>query len=770
MRLFLESPIRWAAAVLMLLAAPLSFAGDTNDPLLSVDRIFHGSEFDGESAPEIHWRKNGPGYYTIEKEEGGGGRALFRHDPETGAKEIIVPAHAFIPFGENGPLDIEHFEFSEDESKLLLFINSERVWRRRTRGDYWVLDITSRELRQLGGEAAPSTLMFAKFSPDGTRVAYVRDNNIYVQDLRDMSIRAVTTDGSATLINGTFDWVYEEELYLRDGFRWSPDGSRIAYWQIDSSGVREFPLINNTGGFYPELQMIPYPKTGEQNSAARIGVAELAGEGTTWMRIAGDPRNHYLARMSWASNSTELIIQQFTRPQNTNRVMLADALTGEIDPILTETDAAWVENDNPIYWIDDGESFVWLSERDGWMRAYRVSREGKVSPITRGPFDVISIERVDDEGGWLYFIASPENPTQRYLYRARLSGGRPERLTPEGESGWHGYNISPDAKWAIHTYSTFSTPPVTKLVRLPSHEAVRTLEDNEELREKLATLKLPEFEFFRVEIETGVELDGWSIRPPDFDPSKSYPVIFHVYGEPAGQTVVDRWLGKRHLWHWMLAQQGYIIISVDNRGTPAPRGRAWRKAIYRKIGTLNIADQAAAVRALLARHSYLDPERVGVWGWSGGGSSTLNALLQYPDIYHTGISVAPVANQRYYDTIYQERYMGLPSDNVEGYRKGSPITHARNLEGNLLLVHGTGDDNVHYQGTEALINEFVAYNKPFTMMAYPNRRHGISEGRNTTRHLYSLFTRFLRENLPIEADEPKWIAGGGAGEESASEE
>lgn len=723
-------------------------ASTTNAPLLSIDRIFDGSEFGGESAGQVFWRSKSSGYYTWEKAASGGGQDLVRVDPESGAKEIFLPAHAFRIPGGGGNLSVERFEFSADESKLLLFTNSRRVWRANTRGDYWVMDTTSRELRKLGGDAPASTLMFAKFSPDGSRVAYVRANNLYVQSLRDLSIQQLTRDGSATLINGTFDWVYEEELYLQDGYRWSPDGRSIAYWQLNAQGVREFQLLNNTDSFYPQTTVIPYPKTGEQNSSARIGIISAGGGDTRWLDVAGDSRNHYLARLSWASNSTEVVIQQFNRAQTTNRVFLAAAATGEVRPVLVESDAAWVDNDNAIHWLDGGRKFLWISERDGWRHLYKVSRDGEhVTRITKGDLDVIDLLTVDEAGGWVYFTAAPDAPTQRFLYRVKLDGGTPERLTPKDAPGTHGYQLSPDAHWAVHTVSSFRSPPVTELIRLPSHKSVRILEENKKLKEKLATLDAPSSEFFRVEIPGKVALDGYVIQPPRFDGSRKYPVLFHVYGEPAGVTVTDAWGGKRALWHWMLAQQGYVVMSVDNRGTPAPRGREWRRALHRKIGILNTADQAEAVRALQKRWNWIDPSRVAIWGWSGGGSSTLNALFQHPDLYQVGMSVAPVPNQRYYDTIYQERYMGLPEENVEAYRLGSPITHARNLKGALLVVHGTGDDNVHYQGVEALVNELVAYNKPFTLMAYPNRSHSISEGPNTTRHLYSLLTRFLQQNL-----------------------
>jgi dipeptidyl-peptidase-4 len=403
-----------------------------------------------------------------------------------------------------------------------------------------------------------------------------------------------------------------------------------------------------------------------------------------------------------------------------------------------------------------------VSERDGWRHLYVVSRDGrKTRLVTRGAFDLHNPDAafgepfvigVDSAGGWLYFTASPDDPTQLYLYRTRLDGrGAPERVTPRDQPGTHNYDVAPGARYALHTYSRFGQPPVTDLVALPSHKVVRTLVDNAPLRAAVAALRTRPPEFFRVDVGGGVTMDGWMLVPPDFDPAKRYPVLFNVYGEPGSQTVLDAWGGGGSLWHQMLAQQGYVVVSVDNRGTPAPRGRAWRKSIYGKVGVLNSADQAAAVRALLRDRPYLDPERVAVWGWSGGGSMTLNLMFRYPELYKVGMSVAPVSDQRYYDTIYQERYMGLPQENAEGYRQGSPITFAANLRGDLLVVHGTGDDNVHFQNTEALVNALVAANKPFTMMAYPNRTHCICEGGNTSRHLFELLTRYLHEHVPAGA-------------------
>lgn len=735
-------------------------ARQTDSSLLTLDTVF---TYHAKSIGQLEWEADGKGYLMLEPGETNKNVVeIVRYDASTAERTIRVPAGKLTPQGASSPLVVEAFDLSVDGRKLLIFTSSERVWRSNTRGDYWVLDLTSWRLNKLGGNAKPSTLMFAKFSPDGSRAAYVRENNIYVEDIGNGGIVPLTSDGSKNLVNGTFDWVYEEELFCRDGFRWSPDGKNISYWQLNSEGVKEMTLINNTAGLYPVTLSFPYPKTGEMNSAARVGVVSAAGGTTRWFDVPGDPRNNYLPRMEWAANSDEVIIQQLNRLQNTNTVMLGDVRTGKVRTILTEKEDTWVDvawgnidwdkkglARGDVEWVDGGKRFLWASERDGWRHIYSVSRDGKeIRCVTPGSFDVTAVEQVDKTGGWIYFIASPENATQRYLFRARHDAeGKAERLSPSNQPGTHDYTISPRADLAVHIYSTFAGPPVTDIVRLPQHATVRTVVDNRELKERLSRIKQCPNEFFRVDIGEGVQLDGWMIKPPGFDPSKRYPVLFYVYGEPWSQTVLDKWSGDRLMWHQMLAQQGYIVISVDNRGTPSPRGRAWRKIIYRKMGIVNAGDQAGAARAI-RKWPFVDPERVGVWGWSGGGSSTLNAMFRYPDLYQVGMSVAPVPDVRYYDTIYQERYCGLPQDHPEEYKQSSAITFAGQLKGQLLIVHGTGDDNVHYQGTEALINELVAANKQFSMLAYPNRSHGIFEGKGTTRHLFGLLTRFLNEKLP----------------------
>ncbi len=745
---------------------------------LKVERIFDHHEFEAEF-PSVRWLHDGKGYTTLEgSKDSTGGQDIVHYDAETGMRDVLVPAAHLIPPRESAPLAIHGYTLSDDRARVLIFTNSKRVWRQNTRGDYWVLDRASHELRKLGGDAPASSLMFAKLAPVGSLVAYVRENNIYVEDLRDGRITRLTNSQSPDEINGTFDWVYEEEFGLRDGYRWSPDGKSIAFWNLNTQGVREYPLVNNTDTLYPRITAVKYPKVGEQNALCRVGVVSVGDYQPKWLTAA--ERDHYIPFLEWAGNSREIVLQRMNRLQNTAGVLLIDlrpeATAGPASPlgtpttiafhsaalpaadptylmpkreILAEHDDAWLDLQDELPWINKGQEFLWLSERDGWRHVYRANRQGGAPRlVTPGDFDVIQLLEADEKSGYLYFIASPDNPTQKYLYRVRLDGTGRERISPKDQPGTHDYQIAPGARWAIHRHSNFDTPPTVELIRLPSHERVKLLTDNAALKKKLEALEKVKTEFVRVEIGQGIGLDGWCIYPAGFDPNAKYPLLVHVYGEPAGQTVLDAWGGGNAIWHRMLAQQGYLVMSFDNRGTPAPRGRAWRKAVYHKVGILAPQDQAAAVRAVIKKRPYIDPKRIGVWGWSGGGSMSLNAIFKYPDLYSVAIAIAPVANQRYYDTIYQERYMGLPGDNVDGYTQGSSINFAHQLKGKLLLIHGTGDDNCHYQGTEALINELIRLDKPFTMMAYPNRSHAINEGHNTTLHLRQLMTRYLKENLP----------------------
>jgi len=745
-----------ASVLIFLLAASSAGAAEeAPDPSqLTLERIFEDDEFEVETFGPARWLEDGSGYTTLESAENAeGAKDIIRYDPATGDRSVLVPASLLAPADGGDPLSIEDYLWSDDGRRLLIFTNTKKVWRRETRGDYWLFDIGSSKLRQLGGAAGESSMMFAKLSPDGSKVAWVDfdEKDLFVQDLEDLAVTRLTNDEDEHIINGTSDWVYEEEFGLRDGFRWSPDSRLIAYWQFDSEGVGTFNLINNTDTLYPELTPIPYPKVGTTNSACRVGVITAAGGDTVWFEPEGDPRQNYIPKMGWGEDSDEIWLLQLNRLQNTVRMMIGSIDAGNVRSVFTDTDEAWVDlrSDDP-QWVDDGRYFTWLSERDGWRHLYLVGGpdHDEVALVTDGQYDVTELAHIDTESGWAYFLASPEDPTSRYLYRKRLDGeSLLERVTPPGPAGTHSYQISDNARWAIHTFSSREHPPRTDLVSLPDHAVRRVLEDNAEVRASFNAASRSPVESFRIGITDGIEVDGWMIKPPDFDQAKSYPLLIYVYGEPAGQTVGNTWGRSSGMWYFLLAQKGYIVASLDNRGTPAPRGRDWRKSVYRQIGILASADQAAGVEAMFERFPYLDRKRVGVWGWSGGGSMTLNLLFRYPHTYSMGIAVASVPDQKLYDTVYQERYMGLPEDNGEGFLEGSPITHAGNLEGDLLLIHGTGDDNVHFQGFELLVNELIKQGKLFDMMAYPNRSHGISEGDGTSLHLRRTMTRYLEEHL-----------------------
>jgi dipeptidyl-peptidase-4 len=706
------------------------------------------------------WQGSGDWYMALEPSASGKGTDIVRYQTATGTREILVASDRLIPAGEKTPLSVEGYSISPDGRRVLVFTNSKTVWRQNTRGDYWVLDLTGGTLHKLGGDAPASSLMFAKFSPDNSKVGYVRGNNIYVEDLTSGKITQLTNDGSATVINGTSDWVNEEEFDIRDGFAWSPDSRAIAFWQFNTTGVKKYALIYDIGeprgeivtgipypnvGVYPQTLEYQYPLAGTQNSAVRIGVANVAGGPVVWMQTAGDSHDNYIPAMGWA-DSSHVLLQHMNRLQNKNEFLLSDAASGISRTVFADEDRAWVDVNREVSCINQGREFLVLSERDGWRHLYRVARDtGKIQLVTRGDFDVVSLDRVSPDEKWVYFIASPENATQRYLYRTRMDGtAAPERVTPNAP-GTHSYTISPNAEWAFHTYSSFDVPPVFEVVHLPDHKVMRNTADNAGIAERVKPLSGGPAEFVKVDAGNGLMVDAWLMKPPDFDPAKKYALIVYVYSEPAGQTTADRWPS---MFLRALTSAGYLVASFDNQGTPAPRGREWRKVVYGNVGPLSSQQQAAALQSLEKTHSYIDAKRVGVWGWSGGGTETLNLMFRYPEVYSVGVSVASVPDQRLYDSIYQERYMGLPQDSPKAYEQSSAINFAAGLRGELLVIHGSGDDNVHFQGFELLVNKLISLGKPFDMRVYPGRTHGISEGKGTNLDVYTNILGYFEEHLP----------------------
>jgi dipeptidyl-peptidase-4 len=694
----------------------------------------------------LNWAPDGKSYYEVN-----GGNIVKYTVPDL-AKTTIVTSAQLTPAQSEKPLEVKGYFFSASQKKILIYTNSKKVWRQETRGDYWVLDFETNKLWQIGKTKPSSSLMFAKFSPDASKVAYVSEYNLYVEDLATGKTTALTKGGTRKLINGTFDWAYEEEFGCRDGFRWSSDSKKIAYWQIDASKVKTYIMLNTTDSIYPFPVPVEYPSAGEAPSPYKIGVVDIASAQTVWMKLPTDPvLQSYVPRMEWADNNTQLILQHLNRKQNESNLMLCDAGTGTAVSILRETDAAWIDAAGSLseqFWLNGGKEFLWTSDRDGWRHLYRISRDGKQQTLlTKGNFDVMGGVKMDEKNGYVYYYASPDNATQRYLYRSKLDGSsNPERMSPMNQNGTHTYNISPGVQYAQHTFSNYYTPSTREWIALPSHDALdghKVYHATEQADPSKSNLR-----FFTVKTEEGIEMDGWKVLPKNFDSTKKYPVVFFVYTEPAGQNAKDQYgAGNNRLYKGDMAADGYIYITIDNRGTPAPKGREWRKCIYRKIGQVNIRDQALAAKEVM-KWSYVDTSRIAVWGWSGGGSATLGLMFQYPEIYKTGISVAAVGNQLTYDNIYQERYMGLPQENREDFVKGSPITYAKNLKGHLLYIHGTGDDNVHYNNAEQLINELIANGKQFQLMSYPNRTHSISEGKGTNEHLRQLYTDYLKMYCP----------------------
>lgn len=576
-------------------------------------------------------------------------------------------------------------------------------------------------------------------SPDGERVIFADMGNLHVRD-GDETI-ALTSDGVAGSIwNGQAIW--------------SPDGTRVAYVQSDFSKVRYRQLLVPTDPSYPEVSKTHFARVGETISKLRVGVVDAEGGETQWIALDQPEEGFYLEQVSWAGNSAEVFVEKLSRFRDEREFLICDVKTGETNRIFHETDPAWViasiRKNTGLEWIRNGEAFIVMSEKDSWRHAYVYTRDGKEEALlTPGEFDIIERVRVDEAGGWFYYNASPNNGTQKYLYRVRLDGKEaPEQVTPTNQPGTHDYVFSPDAKWAFHTYSTFDTPPITELVKFPEHRVVRTLEDNHELREKMETMIAHPTEFVQLDIGDGINMDAWILKPSDFDAAKKYPVFVYVYGEPHAQTVLDKWEHNHRDFHRMIADLGYLVISIDNRGTPAPKGAAWRRAVFGKLGPLSTDEQAEGLKELARTRPYVDLGRVGIWGWSGGGSNTLNAMFRKPDVYHVGIAVAAKPQPHLYNAWFQENYMRTREVNPEGYRQAAAINYAEGLQGDLLIIHGTGETNTHVEIIEGLVDKLIELGKPFDYMTYPHRDHGIRKGAGTTVHLRMHMVRYLLNHLP----------------------
>jgi dipeptidyl-peptidase-4 len=661
----------------------------------------------------------------LEEPPGASARELVQYDAATGERTVLVSLPQLVPSGASEPLAIQSYQISPDGSWLLL----------QTEGDgHWMFEKASGELREVVAGAESS------ISPDGGRILFARQGDLHVYDLGAGEVTRLTRDRDV------------ESVSNRRAV-WSPDGTRIAFVQSDYTGIRMRSMLIPTDPSYPEVQQVRFARVGETIATLRVGVVDADGSEMRWVSIPSPAEGFYLGQVSWAGNSDELLVEQFSRFRDKRDFFIADVRTGKVTRIFHEFDPAWViasyRRNAGLEWTRGGDAFVLLSEKDGWRHAYVVSRAGvEEALLTPGDSDVIERGMVDEAGGWFYYFASPDNATQRYLYRVRLDGdGKPERVTPTDQPGTHTYDFSPDARWAFHTYSTIDTPPVIELVELSDHRVIRVLEDNKEVRERAAPLISGPTEFLQLDIGDGVVMDAWMIKPREFDPSQKYPVFIYVYGEPHAQTVLDQW-STRNMFHRVIADLGYLVMSIENRGTPAPKGAAWRRAVFGSLGPLNTADHAAGVRELGRVRSYVDLSRVGIWGHSGGGSNTLNALFREPETYHLGIASAPKPQPHLYNAGFQEIYMETRETNPEGYRLSAPINFAEGLKGDLLIIHGTGETNTHLEITEGLVDRLVELGKTFDYMTYPNRDHGFREGVGTRLHVRMLMVRYLLSHLP----------------------
>ena len=733
MRARLVSPL-FPVALAVLLAGSL-VAQATQAPVLTVHSIWGTREFASDLVSPT-WTKDGAAYTTIETDSAGH-TDLYRVDAVSGRKERLVRGADLVPPGAALPVAIEEYRFSSDGTRLLIFTNSARVWRQSTKGTYYVWDLPARRLIPVS--AQPGYQMFAKLSPDGRMAAFVRANNIYVTDLTTGAETAVTADGNDNVINGTSDWVYEEELDLRDAFRWSPDGRRIAFWRLDQTAIRPFYLLN-ADSLYPELVPVRYPKAGMPNSEVKIGIVDLASRQTTWVDLGGD-KDIYVAAMDFAGSSNEIWLTRLNRHQDRLDLLLADAQRGASRVIMTDRDSAWVDANQPR-WINGGKQFLFVSERDGYDQVYLFNRDGSLlRRVTPGGWDVLQVYGVDEKKQVLYCGGAIDGPLGRPLVRIGLDGKGLARISTE--PGTHGIEFDPTFQLYVDTYSRSGIPPVQTLRRADGR-LVRTLADNAALAAKVTALGLVRPEFITLKTPDGVELNAWIIKPKGFDPSRRYPLLMNVYGGPGSQTVTDSWGGANYLWHQMLARDGYLVASVDNRGTGG-RGARFMKLTYLHLGRYESADQIASARWFAAQ-PYVDPDRIGIWGWSYGGYMSSLSMFRGAGVFKAALAVAPVTDWRFYDTIYTERYMRTPQENPAGYGEGAPLAYADSLKGHFLLVHGTGDDNVHFQNSVRLVERLEAANRQFDMRIYPNKTHAIAGG-NTRENLYGLFTAWLEKNL-----------------------
>ncbi len=712
-----------------LCVAALAYA--QNKPL-SVEAIFARPTFSAKSVYDVNWMQNGR-FYTSLTQDNNGGLTIVKHDVATGkAVETL--------FDGTQLAGMDGYELSPNEDKLLLTTATEPIYRHSSRSLCYVYDLKTKRLSPLSAGGKQSN---AAFSPDGSRVAFTRSNNLYVKDLQTNAEKAVTTSGKPnSLINGSTDWVYEEEFAFTRAFAWNADGTKLAYYTFDETAVPEYNM-QVWGEPYPVDYRYKYPKAGEKNSVVTLSVYDLGKDAAVKVDI-GTETDMYIPRINWTKNPNLLSVRRMNRLQNRLDILHADAATGKTTIVLTETSPAYVDlelTDNLTY-LADGRHFVHASERSGFKHLYLYDLTGKlVRELTKGNWEVSDFQGIDEKKKLIYFTSTEASPLERQLYSVSMDGKAKTRLSTA--KGTHGINFSPDFSYYLDTYSDANTPLSVGLHTAPAGKLVKMLETNDDLKNRLKEYNLTRKEFFQFATPDKTTLNGFIMKPANFDASKKYPVFMYVYGGPGNQQVTDEWSGANYMWFQLLAQKGYIVACVDNRGTGG-RGTAFRQTTYANLGKLEVQDQIEAAK-YFSTLPYVDKARIGIHGWSYGGYMTALCMTVGADYFKAGISGAPVTTWRFYDTIYTERYLKRPQENAGGYDDNSPVTHAAKLKGKFLLIHGTGDDNVHFQNSITLQQELINNGKQFDTFIYPNQAHGV-RGKSRL-HLYNLMTNFIVENL-----------------------
>lgn len=703
---------------------------------LSLDEIWGRYAFQARSAAGFNVLNNGLTYVDVE-EAAGGQLSLCEYELKSGKKIKELVNGKDISF-DNRQLDLNTYELSPNEDKLLLFEQRENVYRHSPRAYYYVYDIASKKTMQLSDKGKQ---FFPHFSPDGKKIAYVRGNNLYIKNLESGAETAVTTDGQQNKIkNGWADWVYEEEFSKADYFDWSSDSRYLAYVRFDESQVKEFTMDYYYGELYPTKYTFKYPKAGEDNSFVSVYIHDEAS-GKSRMADISSFTDIYVPRIRFTNNPQVLCIQRLNRLQNKLEYIFTDVTTGVGTTVLTDESKTYVDITDDLTFIGN-KGFIVSSEKDEYNHLYYYDLKGKlINQITKGPWDVMEFKGFDEKTNTLYYVSTENGQIHRDVYSIKLDGKDKKRLSKK--DGFSNYDFTNGYKYYISTYSNANTPPVYELYSIDG-KLVKVLEDNSALQTKMKGYKLATKRFFTFKNTDGVELNGWMMKPADFDSAKKYPVYMYAYGGPGSNECNNGWDGTDYFWHNLLTQEGYIVACVDNRGTQG-RGRQFRHSTYLQLGKLETLDQIDAAK-YLGRLPYVDASRIGFQGWSYGGYMASLMISKGADVIKAAVAVAPVTNWKYYDNIYTERFLRKPQDNKSGYEDNSPTNFVKSIKGPFLLIHGTGDDNVHMQNSMELANAMVKNNIPFDFMLYPNKNHGISGGL-TRLHIYTKILKFVKENL-----------------------